>query len=110
MKLLLLASSTGAVAQLAIPLTQLNPAIPLKNGDTPVVKVVDDQLFVGAEKGLWILRRGGRVAARVENIEEYVLTIKMIDNQLFVAAGNELWIVSQDGVRVSKVPGVKGVC
>lgn len=108
--------STNVSGQIAIPLSELNPKL-TKNiiGKVKAVEFVEEHLFVGTEKGLWILENNNLEARQVAEIKEPVLGLNVVGNQIIASTGKlsfagednkvNFWIVSNDGTT-TKIEGM----
>lgn len=106
--LLTLFSST-AFGQIAIPLEDLVSGFP-KSQDFSfsTFKVVDDQLFLGTDKGLWIAAKNAKQATHVEGTTGFVYSIESVADRVFVGSYDGLWIVGKDGKQATLVESPKG--
>jgi GTPase SAR1 family protein len=108
-------SSTNVFGQIAIPLSEVNPKL-TENiiGKVKAVEFVEERLFIGTEKGLWILENNNTEAKRVGAIKEPVLGLHVVGNQIIAETGKNafadddyvnVWIVSINGTT-TKIEGM----
>jgi GTPase SAR1 family protein len=105
----------NAFGQITIPLSQLNPRL-TENiiGKVHTIEFLNGRLYIGTEKGLWIVSNNDSEAIEVKNIKEEVYRIDAIGNQVIAQTEKykkgfgkknsnvikNLWIVSTDGTAI----------
>lgn len=116
---LLVGLSWNAFGQITIPLSQLNPKL-AENvvGKTHTIEFLNGRLYIGTEKGLWIVSNNDAKAIEVKSIKEAVYQIVAFGDEVIAKserpqnssdqetkAIKNLWIVSKDGTA-TKVDGI----
>jgi GTPase SAR1 family protein len=133
---MLVCFSLNTFGQVAFPLSELNPDFMKQiTGMRQItdMKAIGDQLFIGTDKGLWLINNDNKLAVQVVSAEgvidkfedtseiimpnyhmvwggegQFISNLEVINNRLFAITPKGLWVISEEGKHATKIEDIKG--